>query len=92
MDDVVGKILQHKVMSEATSTLEDELLQWATRAGVPTKAAEWREELVGQGIGNLQTLGEWADNDDAFITLCATVSKGMRVKAETLVQADIPRQ
>lgn len=80
-------------MSKAP-TLEGELLKWATDDAVPFKSAEWKEELLQQGIGNLRSLEERAESSrwqntldklsDALVTKLETWYKEKHPKSKSL--------
>jgi predicted Ser/Thr protein kinase len=45
-----------------TLTLEETLFDWATRAGVPYKAEDWKEELIRESIGSIDSLKKRAES------------------------------
>ncbi len=62
--------------------LDDELLNWANEAEEPCKAAEWKEHLLQQGIGDLKTLKERAESSRWQHTLDTIPDDGLVAKLE----------
>jgi hypothetical protein len=72
--------------------LEDALLNWAN--GNEARKNKWMIELLGNDIDNMQTLIEWATDDDgnAFSELCARVSAGLGVKLRSWFKMIYPER
>jgi hypothetical protein len=75
-------------MGDGAPKLEDELLKWANEN--EARKNKWLTELIKNDIDNMQTLKEWADDEDAFNALCATVSMGLRVKLRSWFKRTYP--
>ncbi len=63
--------------NEAADDLKEEVLEWTDNNIADTK--DWIHELAKHKIRSCKTLKAWADDDDDFSTLRATVSTDLRV-------------
>jgi hypothetical protein len=74
--------------NEAADDLKIMVWDWAEH-NIPRRR-NWILELAKQDISSGGTLKEWADDDDAFSALCATVSTGLRVKLRSWFKQAYP--
>jgi hypothetical protein len=61
-----------------SKTLDWWLEKWANDVGVPKMKDKWKDELLDQGIGNMQALEKRARQHDSWEDLCAAVTGGIR--------------